>query len=76
MAAELKETGRELEVAKGQLAAAQVDGLFENAADIDGVRVISAYLSGTGTETLRLAQSTAFAAMAMVLFMTTGSEAW
>ena len=30
------------------MAAAKIDGLFENAADIDGVRIVSAYLTGTG----------------------------
>ncbi len=53
MAAELKETGKQLEAAKAQVAAAKIDGLFENAAEVDGVRIISAYLSGTGTDTLR-----------------------
>ncbi len=53
LAAELKETARQLEAAKSELAARQVDGLFEGAADIDGVRIITAYLSGTGTDTLR-----------------------
>ncbi len=53
LVAENKETLRQLEIAKGELAAAQVDGLFENAANVGGVRVISAYLSGTSTDTLR-----------------------
>ncbi len=53
LTAELKETARQLEAAKSELAARQVDGLFEGAADVDGVRIITAYLSGTGTDTLR-----------------------
>ena len=53
LAAELKETARQLDIAKAQMASAQVDGLFENAANIDGVRVVSAYLTGTGADTLR-----------------------
>lgn len=35
------------------MASAKIDGLFENAADIDGVRIVSAYLTGTGADTLR-----------------------
>lgn len=53
MADELKETGRQLDIAKAQMAATKVDGLFENAANIDGVRIVSAYLTGTGADTLR-----------------------
>ena len=51
--AELKETAKQLEILKAQMAAAKIDGLFENAADIDGVRIVSAYLTGTGADTLR-----------------------
>ena len=53
LAAELKETAKQLEILKAQMAAAKIDGLFENAADIDGVRIVSAYLTGTGADTLR-----------------------
>ena len=52
LAAELKETAKQLEILKAQMAAAKIDGLFENAADIDGVRIVSAYLTGTGADTL------------------------
>ena len=51
--AELKETAKQLEILKAQVASAKIDGLFENAADIDGVRIVSAYLTGTGADTLR-----------------------
>ena len=51
--AELKETGKELDALKAQMAAAKVDGLFDKATDVDGVRIISAYLTGTGADTLR-----------------------
>ena len=51
--AELKETGKQLDTLKAEIAASKVDGLFENAADVDGVRIISAYLTGTGSDTLR-----------------------
>ena len=53
LAAELKETNKQLDVLKAEMAAAKVDGLFENAADVDGVRIISAYLTGTGADALR-----------------------
>ena len=53
LAAELKETTKQLEILKAQMASAKIDGLFENAADIDGVRIVSAYLTGTGADTLR-----------------------
>ncbi len=39
--AELKETAKQLEILKAQVASAKIDGLFENAADIDGVRIVS-----------------------------------
>ena len=51
--AELKETGKELDALKAQMAAAKVDGLSDKATDVDGVRIISAYLTGTGADTLR-----------------------
>ena len=53
LAAELKETAKQLEILKAQMAAAKIDGLFEDAADVDGVRIVSAYLTGTGADTLR-----------------------
>ena len=53
LAAEAKALGKELEEAKGKLAASQIDGLFEKAIDVDGVKVITAFLSGTGTDALR-----------------------
>ena len=34
LTAELKETAKQLEILKAQMAAAKIDGLFENAADI------------------------------------------
>ena len=53
LTAELKDTNKQLDTLKAEMAAAKVDGLFENAADVDGVRIISAYLTGTGADTLR-----------------------
>ena len=53
MAAELKETGKRLEAAKSQLAASQIDGMFDSAAVVEGVRIVTMYLNGTAPETLR-----------------------
>ena len=53
MAAELKETGKQLEAAKSQLAASQIDGMFDSAAVVEGVRIVTMYLNGTAPETLR-----------------------
>ena len=53
MAAELKETGKQLEAAKSQLAASQIDGMFDSAAVMEGVRIVTMYLNGTEPETLR-----------------------
>ena len=53
MAAELKETSKQLEAAKSQLAASQIDGMFDSAAVVEGVRIVTMYLNGTAPETLR-----------------------
>ena len=53
IAGELKSTQRELEAAKAALAANKIDGLFENAQDVDGIKIMAAYFSGTGSDTLR-----------------------
>ena len=53
MAAELKEIGKQLEAAKSQLAASQIDGMFDSAAVVEGVRIVTMYLNGTAPETLR-----------------------
>ena len=53
IAGELKAAQRELESAKAALAANKIDGLFENAQDVDGVKIMTAYFSGTGSDTLR-----------------------
>ena len=51
--AEHKAIGRELDALKGQLAASRADELFQHAQEVDGVRIISAYFTGTAPETLR-----------------------
>ncbi len=51
--AELKETGKQLDIAKASIAASKIEGLFEKAEMVDGVRIISAYFTGTGADALR-----------------------
>ncbi len=51
--AELKETNKQLEIAKAKLASSQIDGLFQNAVEVDGVRIVTVYLNGTTPDTLR-----------------------
>lgn len=53
MAAELKELNKQLEAAKAELAANEVNRLFEKALDVDGVRVVTMYLKDTTPDTLR-----------------------
>ena len=53
IAGELKSTQRELEAAKAALADNKIDGLFENAQDVEGIKIMAAYFSGTGSDTLR-----------------------
>ena len=38
---------------KAAAAASQIDGLFEKAEDVEGVRIISAFFTGTDSEALR-----------------------
>ena len=51
--AELKEANKQLEIAKAKLASSQIDGLFQNAIEVDGVRIVTVYLNGTTPDTLR-----------------------
>ena len=51
--AELKEVNKQLEIAKAKLASSQIDGLFQNAVEVDGVRIVTVYLNGTTPDTLR-----------------------
>ena len=51
--AELKEANKQLEIAKAKLASNQIDGLFQNAVEVDGVRIVTVYLNGTTPDTLR-----------------------
>ena len=51
--AELKEANKQLDIAKATIAAAKIDGLFDNAENVDGVRIVTAFFSGTGSDALR-----------------------
>lgn len=51
--AENKAMSRELEEMKAKIAASKVDSLFDNAEDADGVKIASAYFTGTSGDTLR-----------------------
>ena len=51
--AELKEANKQLEIAKAKLASSQIDGLFQNAVEVDGVCIVTVYLNGTTPDTLR-----------------------
>ena len=51
--AENKAMSRELEELKAKIAASKVDNLFDNAEEADGVKIASAYFTGTTGETLR-----------------------
>ena len=51
--AELKEANKQLEIAKAKLASSQIDGLFQNAVEVDGVRIVTVYLNGTTPDSLR-----------------------
>ena len=53
IASEVKSLTRELEQLKGEMAASKIDGLFQNAADLNGIKIVSAYFSGTAPEALR-----------------------
>ena len=53
MASEMKSLTKELEQVKAEAAAGKIDGLFEGAADINGIKILTAYFSGTAPEALR-----------------------
>ena len=53
MTAELKEKDREIESLNAKMADMRINGLFEGAKDIDGVRVITALFSATPSNALR-----------------------
>ena len=51
--AELHELRSELEKAKAAAANQKVEGLFQSAREVDGLKIFTAYFGGTGTDTLR-----------------------
>ena len=51
--AENKALAKELDAVKAEVAAAKVQSLFESAEDVNGVKIITAYFSGTASGTLR-----------------------
>ncbi len=51
--AENKALSKELEEMKAKIAASKVDSLFDNAEEADGVKIASAYFTGTTGDTLR-----------------------
>ncbi len=53
LVAENKSLAKELEREKAAAAASKIDGLFESAADVNGIKIINAYFSGTAPEALR-----------------------
>ena len=50
---ELKESQRELQTMKSKAAAGKVEGLFSNAKEVEGVKVIAAAFTGTGSDAVR-----------------------
>ena len=50
---ENKKLSRRMDEIQAKLSASKVDSLFRQAVDVQGVRIISAYFSGTAPETLR-----------------------
>ena len=52
-AAELKEKDRTIETLNAKVASANLQGVFQNAQEVEGVKVVYALLSGTGSDALR-----------------------
>lgn len=50
---ELKEKDRELEKLGDRMAASRIEGLFEHAPEMDGIKIITEFFSGTGTDALK-----------------------
>ena len=53
MVTEMKDLTKELNDCKAKLADGQIDGLFENAVDVDGVKIMTAFFGGTEPDALR-----------------------
>lgn len=50
---ELKDKDREIASLQGQIAKLRMDGLFDQAEEVEGLKIISASLNGTGADTIR-----------------------
>ena len=50
---ELKNKDKEIADLRDQIAKLRMDGLFENAVEVEGIKVITAAFSGTGADTIR-----------------------
>ncbi len=53
MVGEMKSLTKELNDCKAKLADGQIDGLFQDALDVDGVKILTAYFGGTEPDALR-----------------------
>ena len=53
MMTQLKEKDKEIESLHAKLAQNRLEGVFQNAQDVEGVKVVYALLSGTGSDALR-----------------------
>ena len=51
--AELKEKDRQIEALNAKVASANLEGVFRDSKDVNGVKVVYALLSGTGSDALR-----------------------
>ena len=53
MMAQIKDKDKEIESLNAKLAQNRLEGVFQNAQDVEGVKVVYALLSGTGSDALR-----------------------
>ena len=53
LVSEAKVVQKELEDLKNSIASRKIDGLFENAKDVDGVKIFTIYLTGTAPDAMR-----------------------
>ena len=53
LAGELKDSQRELQALKSKLAAGKVEGLFSGAKEVEGIKVVAAAFTGTGSDAVR-----------------------
>ncbi len=53
LSAELRDTTKELEAARAKLASQKIEGLFGDAREVEGIKVIAAAFTGTGGDAIR-----------------------